>query len=52
MFASVLPNVYDEAQLREFAGASEAPPLTEGELRRVNELYEASFGLEPAEVEA
>jgi aryl-alcohol dehydrogenase-like predicted oxidoreductase len=43
--ASVLPNIYDETQLREFAAASESPQLTDDELRRVNELYEAKFGL-------
>jgi aryl-alcohol dehydrogenase-like predicted oxidoreductase len=50
LFASVLPNIYDEDQLREFAGASEAPPLTSEELARVDALYAANFGLEPAEV--
>jgi aryl-alcohol dehydrogenase-like predicted oxidoreductase len=49
-FASVLPNVYDEAQLREFAAASDSPALNAAELRRVNELYDANFGLKPAEV--
>jgi aryl-alcohol dehydrogenase-like predicted oxidoreductase len=52
MFASVLPNIYDEAQLREFAAASESPALTAEELRRVDELYQANFGLEPAEVKS
>ena len=47
---SVLPNVYDEAQLREFAAASDAPPLTVDERRRVRELYEGSFGLVAGEV--
>jgi aryl-alcohol dehydrogenase-like predicted oxidoreductase len=44
-FASVLPNIYDEAQLREFAAAADAPALTAGELSRIGELYEANFGL-------
>jgi aryl-alcohol dehydrogenase-like predicted oxidoreductase len=44
--ASTLPNIYDEAQIEEFAATSEAPDLTEGELSRVAELYENDFGLE------
>lgn len=50
LIASVLPNIYDEAQLREFAAASESPALTKDELRRVDDLYAANFGLAPAEV--
>lgn len=46
--ASTLPNIYDEAQLVEFAGACDVAPLTDGELARVQALYEANFGLEPA----
>jgi aryl-alcohol dehydrogenase-like predicted oxidoreductase len=46
--ASVLPNIYDEAQLREFAAASDSPPLTAEELARVDELYESNFGLAQA----
>jgi aryl-alcohol dehydrogenase-like predicted oxidoreductase len=47
--ASVLPNIYDEAQLREFAAASESPPLTDPELAEVDRLYAANFGLRAAE---
>jgi len=43
--ASVLPNIYDEDQLREFAAASESPPLTQEEFDRVQTLYAANFGL-------
>jgi len=43
---TVLPNIYDEAQLAEFAAASEAPDLTEEELAAVAELYERNFDLE------
>lgn len=50
LMASVLPNIYEEAQLREFAAASESPPLTAEELRRVDELYRSNFGLVSAEV--
>lgn len=43
--ASTLPNIYDAAQLEEFAAAPDTPDLTEAELRRCAELYAANFGL-------
>ncbi len=43
---TVLPNVYDAQQLREFATACEAPELTDEELARVKELYASNFGME------
>jgi aryl-alcohol dehydrogenase-like predicted oxidoreductase len=43
--ASVLPNIYDEAQLREFASASESPALGESELQESERLYAANFEL-------
>jgi aryl-alcohol dehydrogenase-like predicted oxidoreductase len=43
---SVLPNIYDERQLAEFASASDLPDLTEEELAAVAELYERNFDLE------
>jgi aryl-alcohol dehydrogenase-like predicted oxidoreductase len=46
---SVLPNIYDSEQLREFAAASEAPPLTPDELARVAALARDNFGLPPEE---
>lgn len=46
--ASVLPNIYDEKQLEEFAAASDRPPLTDDELARIQALYRSNFGLEPA----
>ena len=46
--ASIQPNVYDLEQLDEFARASDLPDLTAEDLRRVAELYEANFHLEPA----
>lgn len=46
--ACCLPNIYDEAQLREFAEAPDTPALTAEELRRVEELARGNFGL-PAE---
>jgi len=46
--ASTLPNIYDEAQLDEFAGTSDAPNLSDEELVRVKELYADGFGLREA----
>jgi len=43
---TVLPNIYDSAQLREFAGAPDSVELTAEELVRMQDLYEANFGLE------
>jgi aryl-alcohol dehydrogenase-like predicted oxidoreductase len=45
---SVLPNIYNEAQLREFAAAPDTPPLTSAELARIAELYRSNFGLPAA----
>jgi aryl-alcohol dehydrogenase-like predicted oxidoreductase len=45
-FACVLPNIYDETQLEEFAAASDVPDLTPNEVREVNELYARNFDLE------
>jgi aryl-alcohol dehydrogenase-like predicted oxidoreductase len=45
--ASVLPNIYNEDQLAEFAAAPDKTPLSEDELRRVEELVAANFGIEP-----
>lgn len=47
-FACVLPNIYAEEQLEEFAGASDVPDLTPEEVRTVNELYVRNFDLQPA----
>lgn len=46
--SSVLPNIYDEAQLREFAAASESPALADTDLARVQGLYATNFGLAEA----
>jgi aryl-alcohol dehydrogenase-like predicted oxidoreductase len=43
---NVLPNIYDREQLREFATASDAPPLTADELARIKELTATNFGVE------
>ena len=44
--ASTLPNIYDEAQLREFAAAPDCPPLGAAEMERIAELYAGNFGVE------
>ena len=44
---TVLPNIYDREQLREFAAASEAPRLSRDELARVAELAKTNFGVGP-----
>jgi aryl-alcohol dehydrogenase-like predicted oxidoreductase len=43
---SALPNIYDAAQLAEFAAASDARNLTPAELQRVAELAAANFGVD------
>jgi aryl-alcohol dehydrogenase-like predicted oxidoreductase len=45
VITSTLPNIYDTAQLEEFAAAPDAPDLTDAELRRCAELYAANFGV-------
>ncbi|HYZ17018.1 MAG TPA: aldo/keto reductase [Candidatus Acidoferrum sp.] len=42
---SVLPNIYDREQLREFAAAPDTPPLSAEELARVAELAKTNFGV-------
>ena len=44
---SALPNIYDVAQLDEFAAASEHPPLTDAEMEQVHELYVRNFDVMP-----
>jgi len=44
--ACCLPNIYEEAQLKEFATAPETPALTKDELARIAELYSNNFGIE------
>jgi aryl-alcohol dehydrogenase-like predicted oxidoreductase len=43
--ATLLPNIYNEEQLVEFAEAADVPPLTDDELARVQKLYNDNFGL-------
>lgn len=46
---TVLPNIYDRNQLREFASAVHTPALTGDELERIDQLFQAHFGIvEPA----
>jgi aryl-alcohol dehydrogenase-like predicted oxidoreductase len=49
---SALPNIYDEEQLREFAAASQYPPLTDAEMEQVHELYVRNFDITPYVEEA
>ena len=43
--ACCLPNIYDEAQLKEFAAAPECPPLSADDLRTIEKLARDNFGL-------
>ena len=47
--ASTLPNIYEEAQLIEFAKAPETPRLNDDELAQIAELYADNFGVEREE---
>ncbi len=47
--ASTLPNIYEEAQLIEFAKAPDCPLLTSEEMARIAELYADNFGVEGEE---
>src|ERR1017187_77997 len=44
---SVLPNIYNEQQLREFAAAPDASALTPAELATLAELHDRNYGLAP-----
>jgi hypothetical protein len=44
----VLPNIYNEQQLREFAAASDTPSLTPSELAILTELHSRNYGVAPA----
>jgi diketogulonate reductase-like aldo/keto reductase len=43
----VLPTVTNEADLEEWAAASDMPDLTAEDLARLDELYERNFDVEP-----
>ena len=42
---TTLPNIYDDAQLDEFAAAADLPPLTDAQMARVAELEKTNFGV-------
>lgn len=46
--SSVLPNIYDDEQLVEFAAAADTPEFTPAELERVAALYAQDFGVPAA----
>ena len=45
--ATVLPNIYNEEQLREFAATSDTEQLNDDEMKRIAALVASNFGLEP-----
>lgn len=47
--ASTLPNIYEEAQLIEFAKAPDSPALTSDEMDKIADLYDDNFGVEREE---
>lgn len=49
---SALPNIYEDAQLEEFAAASEHAPLTHAEMERIHAMYENDFEVTPHREEA
>ena len=46
---SVLPNIYNEEQVREFAATAGCPPLEDDDMMRIRTLVAGHFGLEPEE---
>ncbi len=42
---SALPNIYDRAQLAEFAAASDVAPITDAQATTIERLYEENYGL-------
>jgi len=49
---SALPNIYNEEQLDEFAGASEHAPLNDDEMERIHAMYVRNFDVKPYVEEA
>jgi aryl-alcohol dehydrogenase-like predicted oxidoreductase len=45
--ACVLPTITTSQELEEWAAASESPDLSDGDLARIDELYERNFDVEP-----
>lgn len=52
LVVTVLPNIYDETQLAEFAAAPDTPDLSDEDLARITELFDNDFYLTPAATEA
>ena len=46
LVVTTLPNIYDDAQLAEFATASDLPDLTAAQMAQVHELDAVNFGIE------
>lgn len=46
---SVLPNLVNENQMKEFASACDTPPLSESDLARIADLYDHDFYLSPSQ---
>jgi aryl-alcohol dehydrogenase-like predicted oxidoreductase len=46
LVVTTLPNIYDQAQLDEFAAASDAPDLSAEAMERVHALDAVNFGIE------
>jgi aryl-alcohol dehydrogenase-like predicted oxidoreductase len=44
---TVIPTITSDAELEEYAGAADVPPLSDDELARISELYERNFDVEP-----
>ncbi|HEX5503147.1 MAG TPA: hypothetical protein VFW96_11030, partial [Thermomicrobiales bacterium] len=49
---SAQPNIYDAAQLVEFAAAPDCPDLTADDLRRIAALYSRDFDVDVARLTA
>ena len=49
---SALPNIYGEEQLREFAAASQHPPLSDAEMEQIHHMYVRNFDITPYVEEA
>jgi len=47
--ASTLPNIYEEAQLIEFAKAPDSPAISSEEMSAIEDLYQENFGVEGEE---
>lgn len=45
LMTTVLPNIYNEEQLKEFATAPDCEPLTSEDLARIKALVESNFGI-------